>query len=88
MREGKVVENAQFNAAIDEYIAFIETLPEAQRARMMELVDETRRRHAHLRHLEKTAQDALDDWRLILKYRLFDYEARQREQRLRDNGQD
>ena len=79
----------QFDAAVAEHIASIETLPEEQRERLMEIVEETRRRHANLKQIEKRARDSLDDWRLILKYNMFNDEAKRREaQRRNDSGQE
>jgi hypothetical protein len=45
----------------------------------MVLVEESRRRHAQIKDDAVRAREALDDWRLIQKYLLFDEEARQRE---------
>ncbi len=43
------------------------------------LLDETRRRHADIRLSAAKACDALDDWRIAMKYKLLDAEARLRE---------
>ena len=68
-----------FDAQLREIIAKINTLPEPQRAPLMALVEEARQRHARIKGATARAREALDDWRLIQKYILFDHEARQRE---------
>ena len=68
-----------FDAKIEEYISLIQQLPEVARGRMMELVDETRERNAYIEEMAQAASDALDDWRLTVKYRLFHDEAARRE---------
>jgi len=69
----------KFEQHLQELLSKIETLPESQRAPLLEMVEETRSRHRVIREATTRALSALDDWRLILKYRIFDAEARQRE---------
>ncbi len=59
----------------------ISELPEAHRKRMMQLVGEAKARHEQIKTSTAEARDALADWRLRFKYRLFDAEARAREAR-------
>jgi hypothetical protein len=75
------MEEQAFEAQLREIIAKINTLPEPQRAPLMALVEEARQRHAQIKDATARAREALDDWRLIQKYILFDHEARQREAR-------
>ncbi len=77
-----------FEAQLREVLARINTLPESQRGPLMALVAETRRRHATIRDATARAREALDDWRLILKYLLFDEEARRREAQAKPDGAD
>ena len=73
------MQSRQFETHLQQMIDRIETLPESQRGPLMNLVDETRQRHKDIRDAARKGHDALDDWRLIQKYRIFDAEARQRE---------
>ncbi|MCG8409500.1 MAG: hypothetical protein MI923_30210 [Phycisphaerales bacterium] len=57
----------------------IETLPADQRERLYALVDETKRRQSELTRNVAQTRDALDDWRLSMKYLVFDMEAGTRE---------
>ena len=77
-----------FEAHIREIIAKINTLPEPHRGPLMALVEETRRRHTQIKDEAVRAREALDDWRLIQKYLLFDEEARQREARANRDASD
>ena len=72
-----------FESKLQELSAQIETLPESDRARLRALADETRRRQSDIRASCARAEEALCDWRLLLKYILFDAEASLREQRQR-----
>ncbi len=70
--------------ALEAHIAKImdtlHTLPESRRTAIMQAVEETRKRHEKISESVQGAMDALDDWRLIQKYRVFDAEATAREQ--------
>ncbi len=68
-----------FLTRLAELNAKIETLPEANRAPLVALVEETRRRHEELKRSFAHIHDALGEWRLGMKYVLFDYEATRRE---------
>lgn len=66
-------------ALIQETMATIQTLPAERRIPLLKLVAETRERHEQIREYAKRAQEAVDDWRLIQKYMIFDAEASARE---------
>ncbi len=68
-----------FNTRMAEIEARIAALPEAEQARLRDLVEETRRRHENIRASTAAALNALDDWRIAMKYLIFDLEARARE---------
>ena len=71
--------DAKLETAINGCTTVIDTLPVVQREKLATLVDETRRRHKDIEQAVQRARDALDDWRLLQKYILFDWEARRRE---------
>lgn len=73
--------NEEYESRLCEICSKIDTLPEGRRGRLLEVVEETRRRHADIRVSIRRASGALDDWRLQAKYRLFDMEAADREAR-------
>lgn len=52
-----------------------------QREALQPLLEETKDRYAELRENIIRANDALDDWRVTVKYALFDRDARRRERR-------
>ena len=68
-------------ARLCEINSKIETLPQSQRDHLMQMVEETRQRHNDIKDGIGQARDALDDWRLQMKYRVFDMEASVRENR-------
>jgi hypothetical protein len=68
-----------FEAQVEKTLATIAVLPEERRAPLLALVDEARRRHAEIAADVGRAREALDDWRIIAKYRVFDAEATARE---------
>ena len=68
-----------FEAAVEACIREIRNLPAAQHDRLMALVAEAQLRQQELSRSLHCALDALDDWRLYEKYRLFDEECRIRE---------
>ena len=59
--------------------AKLAALPASQRARLAPLVEETERRQRLLQDNAERVRSALDDWRVQLKYLLFDNEATRRE---------
>lgn len=60
----------------------IELLPASQRKKLMTLYRESCDRHRQLVQDTTEALDALSEWRIWAKYRLFDLEARQREAKM------
>ncbi len=77
-------------ARLCEINSKIETLPQSQRDHLMQMVEETRQRHHDIKDGIGRANDALDDWRLHMKYLVFDMEASVRESRMlrEDESQD
>ena len=69
----------EFNEHIDRILANIEGLPAAQRKAILEMAEDTRRRDQDIRDTMARAREALDDWRIVQKYRIFDAEATARE---------
>ncbi len=57
----------------------INTLPPAEQAQLKNLLSETKKRHAAIKTATTSARNALDDWRIAMKYMIFDQEARRRE---------
>ena len=68
-----------FEAKIKEVCDHIDSLPQAHRERILELVEETRQRHLTIHENSRKSRELLDDWRLAAKYLLFDREASRRE---------
>ena len=75
------METRDFEDRLAEITAKIYTLPTDQRDALLAKVEETRERHLAIRESTVRALSALDDWRIIQKYRIFDMEARLRESR-------
>lgn len=73
------VTDETYQQELAELEAKIRTLPGDRQAALVSLLQETQHRHAQIRQAIRTARDALDDWRLAMKYMLFDQEARCRE---------
>ncbi|MCO6437482.1 MAG: hypothetical protein J5J06_10375 [Phycisphaerae bacterium] len=69
----------EFEHRLQEIAAVIEELPEGERERLRGLLAETRRRYLDTNEALDRARTALDDWRIMAKYRLFDFEASLRE---------
>lgn len=63
----------------------LDELPADKREPIQQLVEETRSRHEDIKSSLQRAIHALDDWRLLQKYQLFDLEARQREMKSNNN---
>lgn len=73
------MDEATFQKKLAELVAEINTLPEAERARLQELAEETRQRDRELRETVRGLQESIDFLRLSIKYLLFDLEATRRE---------
>jgi len=68
-----------FQKKLAELVAEIGTLPEADRAKLELLAEETRARHQKLKQTVNNLQESIDFLRLSIKYLLFDLEATRRE---------
>jgi len=68
-----------FQKKLAELVAEIGTLPEADRAKLEMLAEETRARHQKLKQTVNNLQESIDFLRLSIKYLLFDLEATRRE---------
>ena len=68
-----------FEAKLKEVRDRIDSLPQAHREHLLELIEETRRRHLTIHETSRKSRELLDDWRLAAKYLLFDREASRRE---------
>ncbi len=64
---------------LDALESRIASLPPAQQASLRPLLQETRERHTEIERAITAAKDALDDWRIAMKYLVFDIEAERRE---------
>jgi chromosome segregation ATPase len=68
-----------FQKKLAELVAEIGTLPEADRAKLELLAEETKQRHQKLKQTVNNLQESIDFLRLSIKYLLFDLEATRRE---------
>ena len=68
-----------FQQKLAELMGEIATLPKAQRDRLTELADKTRKRQEKLRATVGELQESMDHLRLSIKYLVFDLEATRRE---------
>jgi chromosome segregation ATPase len=68
-----------FQKKLAELVAEIGTLPEAARAKLELLAEETKQRHQKLKQTVNNLQESIDFLRLSIKYLLFDLEATRRE---------
>ncbi len=71
--------NDTASAQLAELEARIAEMPEEQQAALLPVLEETRQRHGLIRQCSDAARNALADWRIVMKYRVFDLEARLRE---------
>ena len=81
---GSIMSNEQFEAAMQRAMAAMESLPVEQREKLMVVVEETRRRHERIQQSVMVANEAMDDWRILQKYMVFDREAQARERQSRE----
>lgn len=68
-----------FNARLTEARQRIESLPDEKRAPLMNLLQETKNRHHELKQSFSKVHEAVDEWRLMMKYLVFDRDALKRE---------
>ena len=69
----------QFEQALQRSLKVLDELPELKKEDLKRLIEETRKRYDQIKISFQEALAAVDDWRLIQKYYLFDQEARERE---------
>ena len=69
----------QFEQALQRSLKALDKLPEPKKEELKRLIEETRKRHDQIKVSLKEALAAVDDWRLMQKYYLFDKESRDRE---------
>lgn len=74
-----------FAATLRELRSRIDALPVERRAPLIQLMQETVARQREIEQAKSDALDALDDWRIALKYAVFDAEATRRETPRRPN---
>ena len=77
--KGSKVDDAVFLVRLTEACRQIDSLPEDQQASLRALLAEARERHAELKVNFARIHDALEDWRIKMKYLVFDLEATRRE---------
>ncbi len=70
----------EFKSKLTELAEKARALPASEQAQLASLFAETRRRHETIQHNAVEALSALDDWRITVKYFIFDREASAREQ--------
>ncbi|MFO0858713.1 MAG: hypothetical protein U0640_15310 [Phycisphaerales bacterium] len=68
-----------FQQKLGDLINQINALPEAQRAPLTALANETKYRHERMKKTVADLQESLDYLRLSIKYLVFDLEATRRE---------
>ena len=69
----------EFQQKLGDLIKQISDLPDADRARLQELAQETNNRHSSMKKTITDLQESLDYLRLSIKYLVFDLEATRRE---------
>ena len=69
----------EFQQKLGDLIKQIGDLPEADRAKLEQLADETKNRHSSMKKTIHDLQESLDYLRLSIKYLVFDLEATRRE---------
>ena len=70
-----------YDARLAELEAVIAGLPAEQQALLAPMLAETRTRQDEIKQACDAARDTLADWRIAMKYLIFDLEARLREAR-------
>lgn len=70
----------EFKARFAELAERIKGLPASEQARLAPRFNETSLRHEAIHRHAAEAHSALDDWRVTMKYLIFDREASAREQ--------
>ena len=70
---------ATFEAKLNELVKEFGTVPSNQRKKLMILAEKSQDSHRKLRHSVNSLQESLDYLRVSLKYILFDLESTRRE---------
>jgi len=73
------MDETKFQNKLDELMKEIAVLPKDQRAKLNEVAEQTKQRHAKLQKTVHDLQESLDYLRLSIKYLVFDLEATRRE---------
>jgi hypothetical protein len=69
----------EFETEIQRLSALIDTLPESLQGALRKMVDETREKQIAIEEASSRAYEAIDNWRLMCKYLIFDLDVRLRE---------
>lgn len=70
-----------FQTRLDELLMKVRGLPSQEQGRLAGLIADTQRRHEQIALSATEAFNALADWRIAMKYLIFDREATMRENR-------
>ncbi len=73
------MDEAKFQQKLNELMKEIAVLPKAEREKLTEVAEQTKKRHAKLQKTVHDLQESLDYLRLSIKYLVFDLEATRRE---------
>jgi hypothetical protein len=73
------MDEATFQKKLTELVAEIETLPQGERERLLQLAEETKQRHEDIKKSVRGLSESIDYLRVSIKYLLFDLEATRRE---------
>ncbi len=73
------MDEATFQKKLSELVAEIETLPQGERERLLQLAEETKQRHEDIKKSVRSLSESIDFLRVSIKYLLFDLEATRRE---------
>lgn len=73
------MDDAIFMSQLEEARKRIDLLPPDQKEPLRQLLEETHKRHSELKDNFSHVHNALADWKVNIKYLLFDLEATKRE---------
>ena len=79
MKEGEKMDEAAFEARLNELVNEISTIPQPEREKLIKLAQKTRDCHQELKKSVDKLGDSLDYLRVSIKYLMFDLEATRRE---------
>lgn len=69
----------EFQKRLEAIIKTADSLPGEMRDKMLQIIEETRKRHQKIKDNGKIIQDSVDHLRVSVKYLVFDLEATRRE---------